>query len=555
MEAMILDMENASIADIVNEIERLEGFAPTWTLKRHLNARRAISRLPAEILLIAFSLIVKGWISKISYADNVWFEIDPRDIDVPKYTWIPWITHICSRWRDIALQSPTLWRYIIVNRYNYLEMMLRRSQEVPISVYSPTQINDNDITLRRKIGYLLTPHLHRIQSVEIISADPYYELHEATLPGLLPSVQSITVWMLDAPRDDDDMCHAVLFNGWLGENHNSLQHLSLSYPSLAGLQLAARPSLRSLNLNVLQESLDMPYLLRLLKETPVLESLALIDAIPYLPEDDVTELMEPKEIVTLPSLRSLHIRSPVCIVTNFLRHISYPAITSMEVHLWTADAQEIPPDALGRDLGERLPKNLRSISVNNVKSCKELRLFGWTDGEPSLQDRAPYRFIVEYDVFSNPHIACWIFGAMIGRLITEKLEVLHFNIDKMKIVGGDTWDDLYEAINTRAINVHTLRVSSMRHLPHILPPPDDVECGKNEYHSDYRPPTHLPSLKTLWMGRLKEREIERLNSILMKRIEDINMLERLSIPWDDDGLFEGTAELVEFVDVRNDLGV
>lgn len=135
---MVLDVTRASDTDIVNEIDQL--FSQIYTLKRHLNARRSltISRLPPEILLGIFSLIVEDWGSRLSW--NIrWFDRMENYIYAPSYTWLPRITHVCSQWRDIALQSPMLWRHVIVSRRNSLRIMLKRSQGVPISVYSYIQ--------------------------------------------------------------------------------------------------------------------------------------------------------------------------------------------------------------------------------------------------------------------------------------------------------------------------------------------------------------------------------------------------------------------------------
>ncbi|KAI0039928.1 hypothetical protein FA95DRAFT_1462389, partial [Auriscalpium vulgare] len=62
------------------------------------NAGLPVSRLPPEILSAVFSILT--------------------DIDRPRnhgksLAWIS-ITHVCRKWRDVALNNPTLWSTIIL---------------------------------------------------------------------------------------------------------------------------------------------------------------------------------------------------------------------------------------------------------------------------------------------------------------------------------------------------------------------------------------------------------------------------------------------------------
>src|SRR6266705_546725 len=72
----------------------------TQELKYHRNALPPISRLPPETLAEIFSLFP---FSAVAFGDVSYME------------WIR-VTHICHRWREVALHSPHLWNHINFNK-------------------------------------------------------------------------------------------------------------------------------------------------------------------------------------------------------------------------------------------------------------------------------------------------------------------------------------------------------------------------------------------------------------------------------------------------------
>src|ERR1700730_4144150 len=99
---------------IDDEIKSLE--ASLRALKSRRNALVPISHLPPEILAAIFSFL----------SPSVW----NRGIDLLE--WLS-VTHVCHRWRDIALTHPRLWSHINFTRLTPAGMagMLARARMTP----------------------------------------------------------------------------------------------------------------------------------------------------------------------------------------------------------------------------------------------------------------------------------------------------------------------------------------------------------------------------------------------------------------------------------------
>ncbi|KAF8922621.1 hypothetical protein CPB85DRAFT_1450559 [Mucidula mucida] len=76
------------------------------------------------------------------------------------------LSQVCSRWRHVALASPELWTLVQINSTHQLEIskaFLERSRLCPIHVRITASY---DLLLRQAVA-LMTPHLHRLKSLEL----------------------------------------------------------------------------------------------------------------------------------------------------------------------------------------------------------------------------------------------------------------------------------------------------------------------------------------------------------------------------------------------------
>jgi hypothetical protein len=179
-------------------------------LRSRSNSQVPISRLPDEILLIIFKYVEEetrlsviddgdgdgdGDSDESDYDDDDDFEDD----DVPACLAV---THVCGRWRIVALECPTLWRFIGFNSTSWLDVMLERSQQVPLVV----NCHPFRFMLAERLEKILL-HLPRIEYLEFhaISRDadrimellssqpaPMLETFKIAFSGMLSPTESTT---------------------------------------------------------------------------------------------------------------------------------------------------------------------------------------------------------------------------------------------------------------------------------------------------------------------------------------------------------------------------
>lgn len=91
--------------------------------------------------------------------------IENQDAHLPRpYRWIT-VTHICHRWRVVALSVPALWSHVVPTRLESVSEFLRRSKQAPLSVRSSRRYAMN-------LGWLesakiILKEMHRIEHMEL----------------------------------------------------------------------------------------------------------------------------------------------------------------------------------------------------------------------------------------------------------------------------------------------------------------------------------------------------------------------------------------------------
>ena len=229
------------------------------------------------------------------------------------------ISHVCQRWRDIALSTPALWRRVVLTTSELsfqssvspvTQIFLDRSRGTPTEVFYATPPNKTNkvpspipsgITAlhgwkRQRPGesYILNtfPPLRSIYihgTCDII-VDALTHLHNhppgfAFLESLELALKHSTPGELyDRLRlNDPERAHC---NPWRTHRFPSLQALTLRDIPLAGIALGQLPALREMTLTLdaplsgRLEFLRLPYFARLLACAPRIERLALLRAGP-----------------------------------------------------------------------------------------------------------------------------------------------------------------------------------------------------------------------------------------------------------------------------------
>lgn len=138
------------------------------------NSLAFISRIPSEILSEIFQAYIDDTRRYISgVPDNHWFRF----------------SHVCHRWRIVALNNPALWSHITFHQPAWVMEMLKRSKAYPLTVeitpsyYKPSVIPAVDATLQQ---------LDRIRRLRFTAAsDSIMENHLGSMKVPVTNLQSL----------------------------------------------------------------------------------------------------------------------------------------------------------------------------------------------------------------------------------------------------------------------------------------------------------------------------------------------------------------------------
>jgi len=229
------------------------------------------------------------------------------------------ISHVCRRWRDIALSTPVLWRRIVLTTSELslrcfvspaTQTFLKRSKGILTEIFyaaSPCKLNKASLpTLRGIIALREQEHKHPgesyvlsifpplrslyIHGTQAIIVDALTHLHNyppgfATLESLELALQISTPRELyDYLRLNDP--ERAYCNPWRTYRFPALKALTLRDIPLAGIAFGQMPVLREITLTLdtpllgRLEFLRVPYFARLLACAPRVERLAFLRAGP-----------------------------------------------------------------------------------------------------------------------------------------------------------------------------------------------------------------------------------------------------------------------------------
>ena len=290
----------------------------TQELKFRRNALVPISRLPTETLAEIFSLLPGS-----------------GNEDVPYLAWI-YVTHVCHRWREIALNSPYLWNHITFTELTLdgITEILARAKMSPLHLegrmynWSVKRLN----AFRRQ----LEAHISHARHLNF-SGEFQHVLKRLVSPAPVLVSLSLTSLRLRylSPQDIPNS----LFNG-SAPKLTRLELLGTSIgwksPLLKGLQTLKVSTPSAEEMPTLGDWLDA------LNEMSQLKTLILNNANPTSSVDDPL-ISEPQRTATLPSLTHFDITTSPTDCALALAHLVLPALISLHVtsDSDTSDLEEI----------------------------------------------------------------------------------------------------------------------------------------------------------------------------------------------------------------------
>lgn len=285
--------------EITQEAARLQ--LELTRLNRRINAGSLVMRLPNELLAEIFILC-----TGLNWNPESPFVLELQAVDdscSPRYKWLR-LTHVCHRWREVALNIPALWTEIDVTNPELVASFVARSRNLPLEIslcqlrrqHLPAAIWEpvvqavsraRSFTLHIRSGRDAarpTPQLHQDYTLS--------ELQDLKLHNMCADQIALPYFLLPAFQFP---ALRVLFVSQF--YYRTIQHLLV--PSLRSLTLQA-PYIRS--------GSDWEPLLKSLGEMKALQDLSIEDVYP-LPENYTEMPLLANTVARLPSLQSLRIPS------------------------------------------------------------------------------------------------------------------------------------------------------------------------------------------------------------------------------------------------------
>lgn len=150
-----------------------------------------ISRLPAELLIFVFEDLIDT-----SEPQNIKFILP--------------LSHVSQRWRDIALQTRSLWTTINL-LHRGAENLIKRSASVPVHVHfvheSQRHIDEKDVTYFS----WLAEHAHRVETLAVIARREVISSLSSVLGETAPRLLDLDISLLEASTDLDAGLDAGVF--------------------------------------------------------------------------------------------------------------------------------------------------------------------------------------------------------------------------------------------------------------------------------------------------------------------------------------------------------
>ncbi|PPR00372.1 hypothetical protein CVT24_004406 [Panaeolus cyanescens] len=319
-------------------------------LKLLNNSLAPISSLPAEILIDIFT-----WYRDYCYNDP--FQM------VFLFNWIQ-VTHVCSRWRAIALENPRLWSVLRLDsrfRLKAFEVIFERSRTMPLSVYVSSTITDPGQAFLLDV----MDHIHRFEHLDLTIS------HE----GVVHLFQFI--WMAKISEAFAPILRTLIFRNIggdyeytlasvFGEGTPALRHLHLYNCPLRKCPAIIK-GLTHLQLGLddlaLNPSGDL-CLFEALKEMVDLRKFIFADN-----RSRIVEIPQNDNTIALPKLEFFSFDGSLPLFSSFLRRLSIPSSAFLQIVVKTDIYYEETPH---HDLKKDFDYLIMALESSwQLKSCRE----------------------------------------------------------------------------------------------------------------------------------------------------------------------------------------
>ncbi|KAF8195574.1 hypothetical protein BJ912DRAFT_148511 [Pholiota molesta] len=346
--------EKISIEEAHEQIDKaINGYQEIiLALKSQRNRYAPISRLPPEILCRIFSFAKTQW-------QDVTYYRSAMGIDLHPMKWIR-LTHVTRHWRNIALNSPSLWVEFPFGNRSLVEEMLKRSKHAGLVIKS----DFSSIRTIRPGLELALKHIGRAKDLSFqgITSNVWKDLQKL-LSEPTPRLQYLTLNGYATHSEPISITGRVLCEtGWLRHleltncnfNWTSHSHIlcSLSHLKLHNIPYSSRPNAKQF--------------VDIMKGMPDLEFLDLKDVLPVQTPEQVPW---PSDRIHFASLRILKICSTNNELEPFFSCVTFPPTAAVNIVCSATDTSANTPISTNRFSGF-------IVSLGGLYSnCSSTRIF------------------------------------------------------------------------------------------------------------------------------------------------------------------------------------
>ena len=362
---------------IDDELKSLEKSAQALKFRR--NALAPISRLPPETIATIFTFLSLP-------GDCVQILAGEEQGD---FAWLR-VSHVCHRWREIALNQPRLWSHIDFTTLTVegVTEVLSRSKMAPLELHANLCRVRWERARFDTFQEQLAAHVSHTCRLNVIAKSSDLQTIVDQLVSPAPALERLMLIVNNKVRPLGSPARAVmppnLFDGSAPRlSHLQLNHCDISWasPLLKNLRLldlhtlspGARPSL-GVWLNAMSQMLK-------------LETLVVHFATPMAPSVQ-TVVSHPARVITHPSLTELYLVASASDCAFALAHLVLPALTSVHIdaiseHSEAHDVRTLIPYISRNAHGPQDVKPLQSMIISGGDHLTEI--IAWTEPDADIE--------------------------------------------------------------------------------------------------------------------------------------------------------------------------
>ncbi|KAF8066615.1 hypothetical protein FPV67DRAFT_1495705 [Lyophyllum atratum] len=395
--------------------------AATISWKRRYNELSLISRLPPELLATIFMCTI-GW----------------SELDRSRVPWFC-VSHVCSHWRRVALETPSLWSDIPLNCPRWAKEMMARSKMSPLTITVMCGYYTRRSTAAVRAALSQLSRIRKLSLYESHGAPRPFSDFAKFLDSPAPLLETLEICITSArgKASAEYTLPEELFSGVsprlarLGIRDCGLNWGAPIFANLVSLKVA----------NYLPNT-SRPLVNQFFSALSTMSRLEKLDF-----DSDFAsasgELISPAATANLPRLVQLSVRSRLVNCVSLMDHITYPssAHVTVECHLSDGSATSFSlVRRLADTLGRRIGGPVRCVSFDSD------RIRAWTSSgiNPRLDSEIPqfdFCFTLhEMPNFGRPEIATEVFQLLPLEFV-ESLTVVDLDLSKtawVNLFGGLT---------------------------------------------------------------------------------------------------------------------